>query len=67
MPTHKVLKDKSAQRPFSLDDFHVVEFGDRVPSDMEVVLEGSHEECSEFVDKSVPVKRKTPKKKTPKK
>ena len=53
-PTHKVLQATDAVRPFTLDMFEIVEFNDRVPRNMEVVKEGSREECVEFVRKSAP-------------
>jgi hypothetical protein len=52
--THRVLKDKNAARPYSLDNFTIVEATDRIPSDQESVREGSLEECVKFVRESVP-------------
>jgi len=52
--THRVLKDKNATRPFTLDTFTIVEFADRFPPDQESVREGSLEECVKFVRESVP-------------
>jgi hypothetical protein len=66
-PTHKVVKDIDAPKPFTFDTFSIVEFTDRIPRTMEVVEEGSHEECEAFIrlnahDPSSPTKKKIKKK-----